>query len=115
MAGRFMSTHPSLGHPQSPALCRWRHSYSASREPARTLRPILPQHGGSHEQPEMRASHDLRADLRLLAADEMYGGEQLFGSDDLVVAGREQEHRASHHREIDRASERCETAGCKLI
>src|SRR5499427_8638242 len=68
-------------------MCRWRRSYSAGREPARDLRPSLPQGGCSHEQPEMRASHDLRADLRLLAADEMSGGEQLFGSDDLVVAG----------------------------
>src|SRR5262249_16868314 len=61
----------------------------------------------------MRASRDLRAEF--LAADKMSGGEQLFGGDDLVVASREQENRASHHREIDRASERRETARCQLI
>jgi len=58
----------------------------------------------------MRARRDLRADLTRVAADEMFGGEQLFGSDDLVVAGGEQENRSSHHREIDDVSERRETA-----
>src|SRR5262249_17870387 len=96
-------------------MCRWRHSYSAGREPPRDLRPSLPQVGCSHEHPEMRRSHELSADLSLLAPGETSGGDQLFGSDALVVAGRESENRASHHREIDRASERCETAGCKLI
>src|SRR5215475_10581368 len=59
----------------------------------------------------MGASRDLRADLTGVAADEMFGGEQLFGSDDLVVAGGEQEKRSSHHRKIDDVSERRETAG----
>jgi hypothetical protein len=45
----------------------------------------------------------------------MSGGQQLFGSNNLVVAGREQENWASYQREINRASERCETAGSKLI
>ena len=63
----------------------------------------------------MCASHDLRADLKLLTSDQMSGGQQLFGSNNLVVAGREQENWASHDREINRASERYETAGCELI
>ena len=63
----------------------------------------------------MRASHDLRADLTLLTTNEMSGGQQLFGSNNLVVAGREQENRTSYYREINRASERCETTSCKLI
>jgi hypothetical protein len=63
----------------------------------------------------MRASHGLRADLRLLAANKTSGGQQLFGSNNLVVARREQENWASYHREIKRAPERCETAGSKLI
>src|SRR5262245_65974373 len=83
---------------------------SARRQPARDLGPGLSQRGGPHEQPEMGASRDLRADLTRVAADEMFGGEQLFGSDDLVVAGGEQEHRAAHHRKIDDVSERRETA-----
>src|SRR5262249_14615790 len=58
----------------------------SSREPARDLGPGLAQRGCPHEQPEMRASRDLRAEL--LAADRMSGGEQLFGGDDLGVAGR---------------------------
>src|SRR5262245_64913287 len=78
---------------------------SARREPARDLGPGLSQRGRPHEQPEMGASRDLRADLTLLAANEMFGGEQLFGSDDLVVAGGEQENRSSHHRKIDDRSE----------
>ena len=61
----------------------------------------------------MRAGRDLRAEL--LAADKTCGREQLFGSDDLVVACREQENWASHHREIDRAAECRETARCQLI
>ena len=63
----------------------------------------------------MRASHDLRADLTLLTANKMSGSQQLFGSNNLVVAGSEQENWSPHHREINRASERCETASCKLI
>src|SRR6266436_4391546 len=51
----------------------------------------------------------------LVTANEMSGGQQLFGSNDLVVAGRQQENWCSHYREINRASERRETAGCKLI
>src|SRR6266550_4543723 len=92
-----------------------RHNRSACREPARDLRPGLYQGGCSQKQPEMRASHDLRADLTLLTSDKMSGGQQLFGSNNLVVAGREQEDWASHDREINRASERYETAGCELI
>src|SRR5262249_59470496 len=67
--------------------------------------------GAPQKQPEMGEGRDLRADLILLAADEMPGGEQLFGRDDLVVAGGEQEHRSSYHRKIDDVSERRETAG----
>src|SRR5215510_8674344 len=63
----------------------------------------------------MGASRDLRADLTCVAADEMSGGEQLFGSDDLVVAGGEQEHRSSHHRKIDDVPERRETARRKPV
>src|SRR5262249_6036495 len=63
----------------------------------------------------MRASHDLRADLTLLTANKMSGGQQLFGSNNLVIAGSEQENWAPYYREINRASERCETASCKLI
>jgi len=48
----------------------------------------------------MRASHDLRADLTLLATNKTSGGQQLFGSNNLVVAGREQENWASYHRPI---------------
>ena len=58
----------------------------------------------------MRASHDLRADLTLLTANKMSGSQQLFGSNNLVVAGSEQENWAAYYREINRASERCETA-----
>jgi hypothetical protein len=43
----------------------------------------------------MRASHDLRADLTLLTANKMSGSQQLFGSNNLVVAGSEQENRAA--------------------
>ena len=50
-----------------------------------------------------------------LTANKMSGGQQLFGSNNLVVAGSEQENWASYYREINRASERCETASCKLI
>src|SRR5262245_54713089 len=75
---------------------------SARREPARDLGPSLSHGGCAHEQPEMRAIHDLRADVRLLAADEMSRRQQLFGGDNLVVAGREQENGAAHRREIDR-------------
>src|SRR5215510_7892210 len=63
----------------------------------------------------MGAGRDLRADLTRVAADEMSGGEQLFGSDDLVVAGGEQENRSSHHRKIDDVSERRETARRKPV
>ena len=38
----------------------------------------------------MRASYDLRADLTLLTTNKMSGGQQLFGSNNLVIAG----HRA---------------------
>jgi hypothetical protein len=37
-------------------------SHSGRREPARDLGPSMLEGGCSHEQPEMRASHDLRAD-----------------------------------------------------
>ena len=50
-----------------------------------------------------------------VTANKMSGGQHLFGSNNLVVAGREQENWAPHYREINRASERRETAGCKLI
>src|SRR6266498_5145407 len=63
----------------------------------------------------MRARHDLRADLTLLTTNKMSGGQQLFGSNNLVIAGREQENWASYYRKINRASERCETPSCKLI
>src|SRR4029434_2343849 len=63
----------------------------------------------------MRASHDLCADLTLLTTNKMSGGQQLFGSNNLVIARREQENWASYHRQINRASERCETASCKLV
>lgn len=63
----------------------------------------------------MRASHDLRAHLTLLTTNKMSGGQQLFGSNNLVVAGCEQENWASYHRQINRSSERCEAASCKLI
>src|SRR5713226_1941499 len=45
----------------------------------------------------------------------MSGGQQLFGSNNLVVAGSEQENWAPYYREINRASERCESACCNLI
>src|SRR5258708_21094198 len=63
----------------------------------------------------MRASYDLRADLTLLTTNKMSGGQQLFGSNNLVIAGREQENQASYYRNINRASECCETPSCKLI
>ena len=63
----------------------------------------------------MRASHDFRADLTLLTTDKMSGGQQLFGSNNLVVPGRKQENWASYHRQINWASQRCEAASCKLI
>jgi hypothetical protein len=63
----------------------------------------------------MRASHNLRANLTLLTTNKMPGGQQLFGSNNLVVAGREHENWASYYREINRAPERCEAASCKLI
>ena len=63
----------------------------------------------------MRASHNVRANLTLLSTDKMPGGQQLFGSNNLVIAGREQENWALYYREINRAPERCETASCKLI
>src|SRR5947207_10562979 len=50
-----------------------------------------------------------------VTANKMSGGQHLFGSNNLVVSGREQENWAPHYREINRASERRETAGCKLI
>src|SRR4029077_528345 len=90
-------------------------SYSGRREPARDLGPSMLEGGCSHEQPEVRASHDLRADLMPLAANKISGGQQLSGSNNLVVAGSEQENWASYYREINRASECCETASCKLI
>src|SRR5262249_7732635 len=71
--------------------------------------------GCSHEQPEMRTSHDLCADLTLLTTNKMSGGQQLFGSNNLVVAGREQEKWASYLREVNRASERCKAASRKLV
>jgi hypothetical protein len=54
-------------------------------------------------------------DLTLLTTNKMSGGQQLFGSNNLVIAGREQENRASYYRKINRASECCETPSCKLI
>src|SRR5437667_4137652 len=63
----------------------------------------------------MRACHGLRADLSLLTINKVSVGQQLFGSNKLVVPGREQENWASYQREINRASERRETAGSKLI
>ena len=63
----------------------------------------------------MRGSHDLRADLTLLTTNKISGGQQLLGSNNLIVASCEQENWASYHREINQASERCETAGCELI
>src|SRR5262245_23497957 len=62
----------------------------------------------------MRASHDLCADLTLLTANRMSGGQQLFGSNNLVVARNEQEHRAAYHRDDSRPSDRRETPRCKL-
>src|SRR5262249_40438727 len=81
------------------------HSHSACREPARDLGPSMQQGACSQKQREMRASHDLRANL--LTTNKMPGGQQLFGSNNLVVAGREQENWAPHYREINRAPERC--------
>jgi len=63
----------------------------------------------------MRTSHDLREDLTLLTTNKMSGGQQLFGSNNLVVAGREQEKWASYLREVNRASERCKAASRKLV
>ncbi len=71
--------------------------------------------GCSHEQPEVRARHDFCTDLMPVTANKMSGGQQLFGRNNLVVAGSEQENWSSHYREINGASERCETASCKLI
>ena len=58
--------------------------------------------GCSHAQAEMRARHDLSTDLTLLTTNKMSGGQQLFGSNNLVIAGREQECRVVHHDKIDR-------------
>src|SRR5215470_17069944 len=63
----------------------------------------------------MRTSHNLREDLTLLTTNKMPGGQQLFGSNNLVVAGREQEKWASYLREVNRASERCKAANRKLV
>ena len=71
--------------------------------------------GCSHEQPEVRARHDFCTDLMPVTANKMSGGQQLFGRNNLVVAGSEQENWSSHYREINGASEGCETASCKLI
>src|SRR5262245_14705941 len=74
------------------------------------------QKGGcSHEQPEVRARHDLLSDLTRLGAHKMSRGEQLFGGHNLIVAGSKQEDWAAHYRGLDRASERYEPASCKLI
>ena len=48
--------------------------------------------GCSHEQPEVRARHDFRADLMPVTANKMSGGQQLSGSNNLVVAGNQQEN-----------------------
>src|SRR5262245_63366304 len=63
----------------------------------------------------MRTSHDLRADLTLLTTNKMSGGQQLFGSNNLVVAGREQEKWASYLREVNRSSECRKAASRKLV
>src|SRR5262249_10188022 len=63
----------------------------------------------------MRTSHDLREDLTLLTTNKVSGGQQLFGSNNLVVAGPEQEKWTSYFREVNRASERCKAASRKLI
>jgi phosphodiesterase/alkaline phosphatase D-like protein len=46
----------------------------------------------------MRASPNVRANLTLLTTNKMPGGQQLFGSNNLVVAGREHENWASYYR-----------------
>src|SRR6266480_6735725 len=63
----------------------------------------------------MGASHNVRANLTLLTTNKTPGGQQLIGSNNLVVASREHENRASYNREINRTPEHCETASCKLI
>src|SRR5215831_4198643 len=63
----------------------------------------------------MGASHNVRANLTLLTTNKMPGGQQLIGSNNLVVASREHENWASYNREINRTPEHCETASCKLI
>jgi hypothetical protein len=43
--------------------------------------------GCSYEQPEVGARHDFGADLMTVTADKMSDGQQLFGRNNLVVAG----------------------------
>src|SRR5262249_28389665 len=63
----------------------------------------------------MRTSHYLCADLTLLTTNKMSGGQQLFGTNNLVVAGREQEKRTSYLPAANRASARCKAASRKLV
>ena len=60
---------------------------SGRHEPARDLGPCMLDGGCSHEQPEVGARHDFGADLMTVTADKMSGGQQLFGRNNLVVAG----------------------------
>src|SRR5262249_23458052 len=88
---------------------------SGRNEPARNLAPRIEKDNGSHEEAEVRARHGFLPDLTSRASDQTRGGKQLFGSNDLVVARSEQEDGGTYLREIDRPSERLETAGCQLI
>src|SRR5262249_1120969 len=109
------TTRLASQHPTRQNLCDEVLGRSGRSEPARDLAPRIEKDTGSHEGAEVRARHGFRPDLTSRASDQSRGGKQLFGSNDLVVAGSEQEDGATYLREIDRPSERLETAGCELI
>src|SRR5262249_29759945 len=53
--------------------------------------------------------------LGVVTSNKVCGGQEVVGSNNLVVAGREQEKWASYLREVNRASERCKAASRKLV
>jgi hypothetical protein len=88
---------------------------SARREPTPDLGPNIQEGACSHEQAEVGARQDHLPDLTALAANKTSGGEQLFGSNDLIFAGGDEENWAPNSREINWASKGGETACRKLI